>query len=580
MKKPPLFPVYEIETLRSLVNQAVQRYGSKTALATKRGGTYVPISYTELGQQIEEVATALLEKGFRPGARIGILGGNQTEWAISYLAVVSSGMVAVPIDRDLTLRDIRHIIDYSGSSAILCGGEYVSQLKREMDPVDSLKLVVNMETDAGLADLGWQQLRQEGEAALASGRHDYRELSTSPDDLAVIIFTSGTTGSSKAVMLSHQNLSANVMATSQMVSIGNADVVLSVLPLHHTYECTCGFLTALYQGASIYYAENLRRIAENLSEARATVMLGVPLLFESMYRRIEKGIREKGVRKFKIAKRVAGLVETVFRKNVRRRIFKTLHQRFGGRLRLLISGGAAVNPQVARGFRELGINFLQGYGMSEASPLIAVNRENCFKDESAGLVIPGVEIRFQQEEILVRGPNVMKGYYLNDAATGEAFLDGWLRTGDLGSLDKDGFVHISGRKKSMIVTPNGKNVYPEELEAILNDSPYILEALVWGGPETDPSKVEVEAILVPDTDSLDQEFGPSQYDGDKIREILRGQIKNCNSQVAAYKRIKKFTVRDSEFEKTTTRKIKRYLYTGKKTELRFDPAASAENTTG
>ncbi len=574
MKKPPLFPVYPIETLRGLLNQAVELYGSKIALATKCGGAYVPISYTELGQQIEQVATALLEKGFRPGERIGILGENQSEWAISYLAVVSSGLVAVPIDKDLTLRDIRHVIDYSGTSAILCSGDYVSQLKRDMVAVESLRLVISMEAEGGLADVGWSRLCREGQEALAAGSHSYRELAVSPDDLAAIIFTSGTTGSSKAVMLSHQNLSANVMATSQMVSISNDDVVLAVLPLHHTYECTCGFLSALYQGASIYYAENLRRIAENLGEAQATVMLGVPLLFESMYRRIEKGIREKGVRKFEIAKRLAGLVQTLFRVNVRRRIFKGLHQRFGGRLRLLISGGAAINPQVSRGFRELGITLIQGYGMSEASPLIAVNRENCLKDGSAGLVIPGVEVRFEEEEILVRGRNVMKGYYLNEAATEETFLDGWLRTGDLGSLDKDGFLHISGRKKSMIVTPNGKNVYPEELEAILNDSPYILESLVWGGPETDPSKVAVEAILVPDTDALDQEFGPSKYDSGKIHGILSNQIKNCNSRVAAYKRIKRFKVRDSEFEKTTTRKIKRYLYTGKKTELRFDSEAT------
>lgn len=574
VKKPPLFPIYQIQTLRGLVHQAVQRYENKAALASKREGNYVPISFAQLGRQVEQVATALLSRGFRPGDRIGILGENRTEWAIAYLAAVSSGMVAVPIDRDLPLRDIRHVIDYSGTSAVFCGRDYIEPLRNEMGTVGSLKLIISLDEKAGLAEIGWGELVKAGKKALSEGVQDYREIEIQPDDLAAIIFTSGTTGSSKAVMLTHRNLASNVMSTSQMVSISNDDVVLSVLPLHHTYECTCGFLTALYQGASIYHAENLRRIAENLGEARATVMLGVPLLFESMYRRIEKGIRENGAGKVALAKKIAGLVEGLFHIDLRRRLFKSLHRRFGGRLRLLISGGAAINPQISRGFRELGINFIQGYGMTESSPLIAVNRENCLKDGSAGLVIPGVEIRFREGEILVRGDNVMKGYYLNPAATEEAFEEGWLRTGDLGHLDEDGFLFISGRKKSVIVTPNGKNVYPEELEAILNESPYVLESLVWGGAEADPSRVEVEAILVPDTDAFDRELGPRHYDAAKIREILGEEVKKCNAQVAQYKRIKKFTIRQSEFEKTTTRKIKRYLYTAKKTTLQGNGESS------
>ncbi len=247
----------------------------------------------------------------------------------------------------------------------------------------------------------------------------------------------------------------------------------------------------------------------------------------------------------------------------RRRVFKALHERFGGRLRLLISGGAAVNPDVSRGFRGLGITFIQGYGMTEASPLIAVNREGCLKDDSAGLPIPGVEVKFVDGEIVVRGRNVTPGYYLNPAATEEALRDGWLYTGDLGHLDRDGFLYVSGRKKSLIVTPNGKNVYPEEVESVLNESPFILESLVWGGPEADPTKVEVQAIVVCDTEAFDREFGASRYDSAAVGKQISEEVKAANRKLASYKRVKRFTLRENEFEKTTTRKIKRYLYTGK-----------------
>lgn len=541
--------------------QAVERYKSKDALLTKKRGCYEATTYKELGDRVAELATAFFQIGLQKGDRIAILSENRTEWAVAYLAATASGFVVAPVDKDLKEREIRHILEYSGASLLVCGGDYLGGFNRQEHALKGLKTIVSMEEERQSADFAYPELLQQGYQALEAGQKAYVEAEVEPDDLAAVIFTSGTMGSSKAVMLSHRNLTANIMATSQMVSISNDDTLLSVLPLHHTYECTCGFLTALYQGATIYHAESLRRIQDNLVEARATVMLGVPLLFETIYRRIEKGIKEKGEGKFRIAKGVASAAQRFFKVDLRRRIFKALHERFGGRLRLLISGGAAVNPEVARGFRDLGINFIQGYGMTEASPLISVNREACLKDDSAGLPIPGVEVSFEEGEIKVRGPNVMSGYYLNEAATQEALRDGWLHTGDLGYLDKDGFLFISGRKKSLIVTPNGKNVYPEEIEAVLNSSPFILESLVWGGPEEDPGQVEVQAMIVPDAEAFDRRFGASRYDREQVKSTIAEEVKRCNGELANYKRIKKFTLRDEEFEKTTTRKIKRYLYT-------------------
>ena len=562
MKHPPLFPTYPFSTLQDLVEEVATRYSDKVALATKDKGAYHTTSFLQLRTRVLELSAGLAVLGTKKGDPVALIGENTTGWALSYLAIVSSGRVVVPVDRDLRPGEVRHILEFSEVETVLCSGRFVDDMVVLRAETGRPYRVVSLEEEAGKGDHSFPELLERGYREL-EGEPGYRLPEVGPEDLAAIIFTSGTMGSSKAVMLTHGNLTSNIIATSQFVSIQNDDHdrLLSVLPLHHTYECTCGFLTALYQGASIYHAENLRRIPENLAESRATVVLGVPLLFETMYRRIEKGIRENGERKFRIAKGVASLCER-FGFRIRRRLFKPVHDRLGGSLRLLITGGAAMNPEVSRGFRDLGINCIQGYGMTEASPLIAVNREANPKDSSVGMPLPGVEARIVEGEITVRGPNLMLGYYKNPHATEETLEDGWLHTGDLGHIDRDGFLYVSGRKKSVIVTPNGKNVYPEELEAHLNDRRFIAESLVWGGPWSDPALTEVQAIVVPDVEALDEEFGASNYDDERIEKVIAEEVKQVNRVLANYKRIRQFSLRHEEFEKTTTRKIKRYLYTG------------------
>ncbi len=559
MKHPPLFPTYPIATLRDLVEEIATRYGDKVALATKNKSAYSTTSFRQLRERVVQLRAGLAELGTKEGDPVALIGDNTTEWALSYLAIVSSGGVVVPVDRDLRPGEIRHILEFSEARTVLCGGRFVDDMAALRAETGRPEKVVCLDAEGGQADHSFPELLERGREGLEGP--GYRLPQIGSETLAAVLFTSGTMGSSKAVMLTHGNLCSNIVATSQFVSIRNDDRVLSVLPLHHTYECTCGFLTALYQGASIYHAENLRRIPENLAEARATVVLGVPLLFETMYRRIAKGIREKGERKFRIAKAAASLTE-FFGVGIRRRLFKPVHDRLGGSLRLLIAGGAAMNPDVSSGFRDLGIHCIQGYGMTEAAPLISVNREANPKDSSVGMPVPGVEARIVDGEITVRGPNVMPGYYKNPRATEETLESGWLHTGDLGYLDEDGFLYVSGRKKSVIVTPNGKNVYPEELEAHLNDRRFIAESLVWGGPSTDPALTEVQAIIVPDVETLDEKFGASNYDDERIEETIAKEVRQVNRVLANYKRIRHFRMRHEEFEKTTTRKIKRYLYTG------------------
>ncbi len=563
MKRPPLLPSYPLSDLRELLLVSTEKNGKRAAIKSKVDGEYRATSYDQLKERVERLATALFECGLESGDRVGVLSENRTQWCVAYLAAVASGFVVVPIDKDLTTREIKHILNFGECRALVCSGDHATSLKPHRSAVPSLEKVVSMEGEAGDADCSFQEALDAGKAALEAGNRSFQEAEVNPDDVAAIIFTSGTTGSSKGVMLTHKNIAANIVGTSEMVSIADEhDALLSVLPLHHTYECTGGFLMALYQGSTVCHAENLRRIAENMVETRATIMLGVPLLFETIYRRIADGMKKKGEKKIRTAMRICSLTEKVGI-NIRRRVFKEVHKKFGGRLRLMISGGAAIDPAVSKGYRDLGMDFIQGYGMTEFAPIIAVNRVNAFRDAAVGLPLPGAEIEIRDGEIVVRGDCVMKGYYQNPEATSETIQDGWLHTGDLGYFDEDGFLYVNGRKKSVIVTANGKNVYPEELETILNQSPFILEALAWGGPEIDPSQVEVQAIVVPNSDAFDEKFGAAAYDDSRIDEVIGQEVKRLNQKLANYKRIKKFTLRSEEFEKTTTKKIKRFLYTGK-----------------
>jgi long-chain acyl-CoA synthetase len=365
-------------------------------------------------------------------------------------------------------------------------------------------------------------------------------------------------GNPKGVMLTHRNVASNLVDARKWVDLRGEDRFLSVLPIHHSYECTDGFLLPLYLGATVSFAENLRRIAENMAETRATVMLGVPLLWHAIYKKIVAGMEEKGMWKAKAAKKLATFTEKALGLNIRRLLFAQVHARLGGCLRIFISGGAAVDPDVARGFRELGVTFLQGYGLTESAPIITVNRNRAFRDNSAGLPLPSVEVRIAEDgEILARGPNIMQGYYKNPDATREALENGWLHTGDLGYIDKAGFLYIQGRKKAVIVTTAGKKIYPEEVEGELLKSPYIAECLVCGRTD-DAGGEAVEAIVVPDKEHPVFQRMEEQA----IEKLLQKEVKERCQMLASFKRVTKVTVHHGELEKTTTKKVKRYLYTG------------------
>ena len=381
--------------------------------------------------------------------------------------------------------------------------------------------------------------------------------------LAISHNTEQTTDLSKAVLLSHWNIAYDMMSACKCIKVSPEDRFFSVLPIHHTYECTAGFLIPLYRGASVAYWEGLRHIVNNMKESHPTMVLAVPALFENMYKKIWENIR-KG-KKEALVKTMLVISDflLVFGIDIKNKLFKQIHENFGGKLRIGIVGAAAMDKDVIKGFRRLGIHMIQGYGLTEASPLAALNRDVYYNDASAGRKVPGIELRIDQPnsegvgEICVKGENVMLGYFNNEEATNKTLRDGWLYTGDLGYFDKDGFLFITGRMKNVLITKNGKNIYPEEVESILNQSEIIKESMIYQADNKEGDDTIVAAIIVPDYEKVKEQYG--DVSEEELKNKIWEEVKIANSKLVSYKHIKQIKLRETEFEKTTTLKIKRYL---------------------
>ena len=427
-----------------------------------------------------------------------------------------------------------------------------------------LKHFVNMDkNEPGKDFLGMKNMIDQ-----AGSSHDIEIPEINKEDLAEIIFTSGSLGRAKGVMLSQKNLATNLMDMVSMLMMYPNDRFLSVLPIHHTYECTCGMLCPVYVGASVHYSRSLKTVAEDMQNVKPTIVLGVPLLFDKMFKKVMKAIGEDKKKAFLVPKlvKITNIAEKLGIKDLKKKIFKELQERFGGAIRIFIVGGAAADPVVAEGLQGFGFSFLQGYGLTETSPILTVNQIDYYKNDAAGLKLPSVELKIVEPdengigEIYAKGESVMLGYYKNDKETNSAFEDGWFKTGDLGYFDKEGFLHIAGRKKNVIISKSGKNVFPEEIEDYLNHSKFIQESLVYGEKDDKQDEI-IAAQLYVDTEAfleLAQEKGIKIND-DLIHETISKEVDLVNSKITAYKRIIRFHIRENEFEKTTTQKIKRYL---------------------
>jgi len=560
-------------TLPQLLEKSSQRYEDLPFLCRFENEITTGYSFREVYHTAFRLAAGLKKLGIGKGDRVGLLSENRPEWGISYLGIQAAGAAVVPMDPGLKPQEISQIFEMAEMKGLIVSGKFFTL---EAEPIrqiwekHKLARVVNLDGEAAeKSPISWK--------TLASGPEMASQPSIKPDDLAALIFTSGTTGTSKGVMLTHKNLVANVWSVLSVFDCSPADTFLSVLPLSHTYECTGGFLMPLGFGARVVTARSLKskELIEDIQRSGATFILGVPLLFQKMAEGLFRGVSKKGLLTYAVFKLLFKLSRQQVRKGKRRAgivLFKSFRHKAGlGSLRVLVSGGAALPPKIAEDFLALGIPLLQGYGLTETAPVLSVNPIDVYKVKpaSVGPPLPGVQFKIDSPdssghgEILAKGDNVMAGYYKNPSATGAVLeKDGWFKTGDIGYLDYEGYLYISGRCKNIIVTPGGKNACPEEMEGKLLESPFIAEALVIGRRNPELHGEEIEAIIVPNWDyfeAVGSQTGKTWSDAE-IETQVKAEVRRLSDELADYKRVQHITLRRQEFEKTYTRKIKRHLF--------------------
>ena len=539
------------ENLREMYHVSAETYGEKTLFMQKKNGVYENYTFNRYRDDVDALGTELLAQGLL-GKRVIVTGENCYDWVTAYMAVICGVGVVIPVDKEIPEEELAKIAADSQASAII----YSDKLEPKVAALDPSITRICFDSLDEWIKKGRARL-ENGETAFLTNRIDSHAMSA-------LIFTSGTTGSSKGVMLSHRNICFNLSEMCQMIYIDDKDVFLSVLPLHHAYECTCGFLCQVYRGATVAFSEGLRHITRNMQETRPTMMLCVPLLLETIYHKVWANIRKQGMEnKVRTTIHITNAIPSAkARMAAKRKLFAEIHKSFGGRLRVLISGGAAVDPEILKGLRDLGINTYQGYGLTECAPLAALNRDTFFNDKSAGMATPNslLDIYDVQNdgtgEIRYKGDNIMLGYYGQPDVTAEVIRDGWFYTGDLGYMDKDGFLYITGRKKNVIVTSGGKNIFPEELETYLDRTPFVAESVVVGYMNPKKKDYDVVAIIYPNTKKLEEVYG-ADYTIGQLESELKKAVSQVNGLVQSYKRIETFLVRSDEFPKNTSRKIKR-----------------------
>ena len=566
-----LYDVRYVETLKELVDNSVLKFSDRAAYMYKddHKEPFKTMTYAEFKDDQNAIGTALIERGFK-GSKIAVIGDNSHRWALPYYSVVCGVGVIVPIDRNLEKGEITNLLQRADVEAVFASTKLASTIASLLEELPLVKKVIIMaapgdDVNEFLEDerfMTMEQLVAEGKELVAKGNLDYIDAEIHAEDLSTILFTSGTTGLAKGVMLSHRNLSQNVFNMSKYVQIPDGGRVLDVLPMHHVYEMTRTVMTSFYQGATVVICEGLKYIQQNFVEAECNIMLGVPLIFENIYRKIwTKAEKSGNADKLRRAINMSMKLDLRNKKIVTKRLFKAVHDIFGESLYILIAGGAAIDPNVISEFEAMGLPMMQGYGMTENSPIIAVNQDRYGKAASVGKPMPGTEVRIVDKdeseigEVICKGPSVMMGYYKDAENTAKTIKDGWLYTGDYGYLDEDGFLYITGRKKNVIVTKGGKNIFPEEVEYYLLLSDFISEVIVYGKHEEIKDDLICTAIMYPDFKAL--ENAGYMTDEEKYRK-LKEAVEEANSKMPPFKRVKRIEIREDDFIKTTTLKIKRF----------------------
>ena len=571
----PVYPAEEHENVRTLLEYAAKTYGDDAAFIIKeksagRKGTpvYRNISYGELREDVRRLGAGLMAAGIS-NARIAIIGENSYYWQLAYLATLSGLGICVPLDKGLPYIELKTSIQKSGCNVLIFDRKHASladKLRSEAsDPMSTPTAVseyICMDDDEHY--LSFSELLDMGSEQIASGSTAFDDLPINREALSNLIFTSGTTSAAKAVMLNQRNIMFNIYSLKQVEDVRHGDVNIALLPYHHTFGAT-GQLLMYSCGVTTVFCDGLKYLQKNFVEYHVSVFIGVPLLMEAMYKKIMAGVRKKGKEKtFERGVKLSRILRKI-RIDVRRRLFKDVLNELGGSLRMVVSGASALDSAVIRGYQDMGVEVVQGYGMTESAPVIAA--ENLFNRSpgSIGLGTPGMDVQIANPdeegvgEIIVKSPSVMMGYYQDEAETAKVLKDGWLYTGDLAYLDGNGYIHITGRSKNVIVLKNGKNVYPEEIETIIAELPYVKENIVFGEVRREGADDKDEVLvakIVYDEDIIKDKYGA--VTDTQIRETAERDIDRINSNMPKYKHVHRLILQTEEMAKTTTGKVKRY----------------------
>lgn len=561
MNEKNYYDYYKITDLKDMLNKSGKLYKDNIAYKIRaEKNKYITYTHGEIREMINALGTALIDLGLK-GKRVGIISENRLEWEIAYLSVVCGTGVVVPFDKSLPENELKNLIERSEIEAIFYSKKYDEMFEKiKYEGTGKLKHLISMDKSLHEHDVySEMELIEKGKKLIANGNNTFINAKINPDVMSIMLFTSGTTSASKIVALSHKNIVSNLMDLKKVVDLNDKEVFLSFLPLHHVFECTVSFLFSLYLGAQTVFCDGIRSIVDNLNEYNVSVMASVPGIYERIYKIICRKIEKDGNLE-EIARKEEMYRDLPFEE--KKQHFADIHEMLGGNLKLMISGAASLEKGIEEKFRLLGLNIVQVYGLTETSPVVAIGTKKNYKLGSIGKSLPSVEVKLKDVndlgigELLVKGPIVMLEYYENQEETSKAIVDGWLHTGDLAQIDEEGYIFIRGRKKNVIVLKNGKNIYPEEMENLLNRIEGVEESFIYGKPiSDDENDIKIFAKIVYSKEIFETIFKIN--DEKEIYKAIQDKVKKINSIMPRYKGIKGITITDVPLVKTVTNKIKR-----------------------
>ena len=560
------------ETIKQSFINSLEKYPENTFMLEKFNpkGEWTKIKYEQFCNEVIGFGTALTRKLGLKDTRVVIIGENTYHWYISYMTMLCGAGIAVPVDKELPENEIENVIKRSKASAVIFSTKKSEVIKRVSEKLPDVKYFIQMNSDSELANrfVGMQYLIDEGKLLVKNGDNSFMDIQVDPDEFKVLLFTSGTTSNAKGVMLCNRNLAENINAASAYVDLRSDDRLMSILPLHHTYESSIGFLYPFAMGASISICQGLKYIVPDLKETNPTALLTVPLLVENLYKKINANIKKS---------KKDGLVNSMIHvtnalKNVgvdiKKKVFAEIYENLGGKIRIIVSAAAPIDAKIGKWLEDIGITFLQGYGLTETAPIAALTPDFQTKVGSAGKAVVCAELKIDnpnengEGEVLIKSRTLMLGYYEDEEATHDAIIEEngerWFRSGDIGYLDNEGFLYITGRSKNVIVTQNGKNIYPEEIELMLSNIPEIKECMVYGKKdEKEDKELIISVKVIPNYEEIEAKNGKNLTE-EEVYKIIWEKIKEVNKKLTSYKAIKNLEIKHDEFVKTTTMKIKRY----------------------